>query len=128
MANLFVGGFPYETDSEALSALFCSCGTVKSVKVLLERDSGRPRGLAFVEMSSDEEAAAAISKLDGSDLGGRKIFVTKARPKEGKPDFKTGPAGKPGFVERRSGKDRRKGGAKPAFEGKKWADKPREYK
>ena len=103
--NLFVGGFPYEATEEDLSALFRACGTVKSVSILLERGTGRSRGLAFIEMSSETEARKAIAKFNGSTMGARKIFVSEARPREGRPG---GFAAKPGFVERRSGKDRRR--------------------
>ncbi|MBI3553355.1 MAG: hypothetical protein HY077_12745 [Elusimicrobia bacterium] len=108
-ANLFVGGFPYETTPQQLSGLFASCGKVVGVKILTERETGRSRGIGFVEMSSPAEASAAISKLDGSIVGARKIFVSEARPQEKKEP--RGFAAKPGFVERRSGKDRRQGQA-----------------
>lgn len=108
--NLFVGGFPYETTQEGLSALFRTCGTVVSAKILVERETGRSRGLGFVEMSTEAEARAAIAKLNGSTLGARKIFVSEARPQEGRPG---GLVVKPGFVERRSGKDRRQARGTP---------------
>ena len=92
--QLFVGGFPYETTQEQLAAHFRSCGTVKDVKILLERNTGRSRGLGFVEMSSAAEAKAAMAKLNGSDFGSRKIFVSEARPQEKRPG---GFLAKPGF-------------------------------
>ena len=134
--NLFVGNFPYETTQEELSALFRPHGRVMSVKILVDRETGRSRGIAFVEMSAEAEAAAAIAKLNGTILGAREIFVAEARPREKGP---LGPSGKPGFVERRSGKDRRQapggpGGGfprreeaarKPGFAGKKpWEKRP----
>lgn len=106
-SNLFVGGFPYDTTQEELAAFFRACGTVRGVKILTDRETGRSRGLAFVEMSTEAEAREAISKLNGSALGARKIFVSEARPQEKRPGG--GFAAKPGFVERRSGKDRRQG-------------------
>jgi len=110
--NLFVGGFPYETTQEELSALFATCGKVLSAKILVERETGRSRGIGFVEMSTEAEARSAIANLNGKSLGARKIFVSEARPSDKKPG---GAGGKPGFVERRSGKDRRQ--AKGSFGG-----------
>lgn len=126
--KLFFGGFPYETTEEELAERFGTCGTVLSLKVLLERGTGRSRGLGFVEMSSEEEARAAIEKLDGSAVGERKMFVAEARPMDERP---AASFGAPGFVERRSGRDRRQSQgtsapAKPAWapSKKKWGDKP----
>ncbi len=116
--NLFIGGFPYETTPEQLAELFKTCGGVLGVKILRDRETGRSRGLAFVEMADEAAAAAAIAKLDGTSVGGRKMFVGEARPQEKKPGafgarpaFAPRPASvpPPGFVERRSGKDRRQG-------------------
>lgn len=118
--NLFVGGFPYETTSEQLAELFRSCGTVKNVKILMERATGRSRGLGFVEMSTEAEAKSAITKLNDSNFGPRKIFVSAARPQEKGPG---GFSAKPGFVERRSGTDRRQARGKPSFSGKREWDK-----
>ena len=135
-SNLFVGNFSYETTQEELSALFRPCGRVMSVKILVDRETGRSRGIGFIEMSSEAEARAAIEKLNGTTLGARVIFVAEARPREKGPG---GPSGEPGFVERRSGKDRRQahggpGGGyprreetarKPGFYGKKpWEKRP----
>ncbi len=103
-ASVFVGGFPYETTEEALSALFRTCGTVKGVKILVERQTGRSRGLGFVDMATEAEARQAIVKLNGSFMGSRKIFVSEARPQE---KSSGGLTGRSGFVERRSGKERR---------------------
>ncbi len=113
--NIYVGGFPYKTTKEQLAELFAACGTVLSAKVILDRETGRPKGFGFVEMSTDEEAKAAVAKLNGAFIGDRKIFVVegrvdKTRPQgyTPKPSFAPKPAAaKPGFVERRSGKDRR---------------------
>jgi cold-inducible RNA-binding protein len=118
--DLFVGGFPYETTAEELSMPFREFGTVLGVKILVDRLTGRSRGIGFVEMSTSDEARAAMEKLNGAAFGSRKIFVSEARPQEKRP---AGPAGKPGFVERRSGKDRRQArGASGG--GEKRADKP----
>jgi hypothetical protein len=126
MANtLFVGGLPYETTQEELERLFSTCGKVASAKLIMDRDTGRSKGFGFVEMSTAAEAQASISKLNGSTLGDRKIFINEARPQEPRPAH-GGFADKPDFVERRSGvKDRRSQGPSGGFGGeKKWDSKP----
>lgn len=106
--NLFVSGFPYEVTEADLKKFFSACGAVTHVKILTDRDTGRSRGLAFVNMSTEAEAQAAIAQLNGTMLGARTLYVEAARPPH-KPVQRTqgGYADKPGFVERRSGKDRR---------------------
>ena len=119
--NIYVGGFPYKTSKEDLAKLFSSCGTVLSAKVILDRETGRPKGFGFIEMSTDAEAKVAVEKLNGAFIGDRKIFVVEGRPDRDrpqgytpKPSFTAKPAAAPGFVERRSGKDRRKASVAPA--------------
>jgi RNA recognition motif-containing protein len=80
-SKLFVGNLPYETGESDLQALFSRAGTVESVKVMRDMATGRARGFAFVEMSSDEEAQKAISELNEYRLGGRGLTVNEARPK-----------------------------------------------
>ena len=79
-SKLFVGGISYSTDEEALKNAFSQAGTVVSVSIITDRDSGRSKGFGFVEMSSDEEAQAAIKMFDGKDLDGRTLKVDVARP------------------------------------------------
>lgn len=113
--NIYVGGFPYKTTKEDLARLFSACGKVLSAKVILDRETGRPKGFGFVEMSTDAEAKAAVEKLNGAFVGDRKIFVVSGRPQKGpapRRGFTPRPAG-PGFVERRSGKDRRRSAVAP---------------
>ncbi len=119
--NIYVGGFPYKTTKEELAKLFCACGTVLSAKIILDRETGRPKGFGFVEMSTDAEAKTAVAKLNGAFIGDRKIFVVEGRPQKDrpqgyapKPSFAAKPAAKPGFIERRSGKDRRGQAGGPA--------------
>ncbi|MEM9381428.1 MAG: RNA-binding protein [Planctomycetota bacterium] len=85
--RLFVGNLSYDTDNDSLRAAFESGGrTVTDVHVMVDRDSGQPRGFGFVEMGSDEEAQAAIQDLDGQALDGRNIRVDVAqerRPRGG---------------------------------------------
>ena len=83
--KLFVGGIPFRTTDEELRQLFSQAGDVVSVYIPMDRETGRPRGFAFVEMSDDDAAEKAISMFDGSDMGGRKIAVNKARPMEERP-------------------------------------------
>lgn len=111
--NIYVGGFPYKTTKEELAKLFSAHGTVLSAKIILDRETGRPKGFGFVEMSTDAEAKAAVAKLNGTFIGDRKIFAVEGRVDKNRPQGYTpkpsfpAPAAKPGFVERRSGKDRR---------------------
>ncbi|HMD30845.1 MAG TPA: RNA-binding protein, partial [Candidatus Acidoferrales bacterium] len=82
MKNLFVGNLSFQTKEEELRTLFAAFGQVTRVHIAMDRDTGRARGFAFVEMPNDEEAAKAITGLDGKDFGGRNIKVNEARPKE----------------------------------------------
>ena len=79
--RLYVGNLPYETGENDLQDLFAQAGTVESVKVMRDMATGRARGFAFVEMSTDEEAAQAITKLNDYQMGGRGLTVNEARPK-----------------------------------------------
>lgn len=83
--KLFVGSLPWSVDDAGLQQLFAQAGSVVSAQVVKERDSGRSKGFGFVEMSTEEEAQAAIEKLNNTEVDGRKIFVSVARPKEERP-------------------------------------------
>lgn len=78
--KLFVGNLSFQTDESEIRELFARAGTVDSVKVMRDGATGRARGFAFVEMSTDEEAEHAISTFNGSQLGGRTLTVNEARP------------------------------------------------
>ncbi|MFH1729332.1 MAG: RNA-binding protein [Pseudomonadota bacterium] len=78
--KLYVGNLPYSVTDESLGEHFAQCGTVESAKVITDRDSGRSKGFGFVEMSSSQEAADAIEKINGSELDGREIKVSEAKP------------------------------------------------
>ena len=82
MKNLFVGNMSFQTTEEELQGLFAPFGAVSRVHIVKDRETGRARGFAFVEMPNDEEAAKAIAALDGKDFGGRNLKVNEARPKE----------------------------------------------
>ena len=79
--KLYVGNFPYQTGETELQELFAQAGNVESVKVMRDMATGRARGFAFVEMSTDEEAQKAITELNEHQMGGRSLTVNEARPK-----------------------------------------------
>jgi RNA recognition motif-containing protein len=81
MTNIFVGNLSYSTTQDQLHAAFANYGTVERVNIVTDRDSGQPRGFAFVEMSDRTSAEAAISQLNGAELNGRSMNVNEARPK-----------------------------------------------
>ena len=85
MANnkLYVGNLSYNTNDESLSAAFAQFGKVDSCRVISDRETGRSKGFGFVEMSTPEEAQAAVAGLDGHEVEGRAIRVSEARPQEG---------------------------------------------
>ncbi|MBV8846844.1 MAG: RNA-binding protein [Bryobacterales bacterium] len=83
MTSIFVGNLNYSTTQEDLHATFAQFGNVERVNVVTDRDSGQPRGFAFVEMTDDNEARNAISQLNGAELNGRAMNVNEARPKAG---------------------------------------------
>jgi RNA recognition motif-containing protein len=80
--KLYVGNLPYSATEEALSAKFAEHGTVESVKLITDRDTGQSKGFGFIEMSTDAEANAAISGLNGTDMDGRPLKVNEARPQQ----------------------------------------------
>ena len=79
--NLYVGNLSYDVSGPDLEQLFAGHGTVDTVNVITDRDTGQSKGFGFVEMNSDAEAGAAIAALDGKDFGGRAIKVNEARPR-----------------------------------------------
>jgi len=81
MTNIFVGNLSFKTTQEDLMAAFSQYGNVERVNIVTDRDSGQPRGFAFVEMTERRDAETAISQLNGADLNGRTINVNEARPK-----------------------------------------------
>jgi len=80
--KLFVGSLPWAVNDQGLEDLFRDFGTVLSAKVIMDRESGRSKGFGFVEFEDDNAAKAAIDKLNGSDIQGRAIVVSEARPLE----------------------------------------------
>lgn len=80
--KLYIGNLPYSADDAGLESHFAAAGTVESAAVVTDRETGRSRGFGFVEMSSQEEADAAISMFDGKEMDGRELKVNIARPRE----------------------------------------------
>jgi len=79
-SKLFVGSLAYTATDDDLAAFFADAGTVVSAKVIMDRETNRSKGFGFVEMSTDEEAKAAVDQLNGKDLNGRAVAVSEARP------------------------------------------------
>jgi len=82
MTNIYVGNLPYTMTEAELEQVFSPHGEVSRASVITDRETGRSRGFGFIEMPNDEEAAAAIEALNGSDIGDRSLVVNIARPKE----------------------------------------------
>ncbi len=85
--KLFVGGIPYTVTSSQLEEIFSKFGKIVSCDVITDRYSGQSKGFAFVEMENDKEADKAIEKLNDTEMEGKKIAVSVARPKEERPRF-----------------------------------------
>ena len=96
--KLYVGNLAFQTTSQDLQQLFGQAGTVESASVMEDRDTGRSRGFAFVEMSTQEEATSAIAQFNGKEVGGRALKVNEARPRENR-----GGGGGRGFSNDRGG-------------------------
>ena len=97
--KLYVGNLAYQTTSNDLQQLFAQAGTVESAQLIEDRDTGRSKGFAFVEMSTEDEAAAAIEQFNGKEVAGRALKVNEARPKENR----SGGGGGRGFGGNRGG-------------------------
>jgi RNA recognition motif-containing protein len=82
MINIYVGNLPYSTTDTELEELFGQHGQVQRASVVIDRETGRSRGFGFVEMANPEEGNAAIAALSGFELGGRKLIVNEAKPRE----------------------------------------------
>jgi RNA recognition motif-containing protein len=80
--KLYVGNLSFQTTNQDLQDLFSQAGTVESAQIIEDRDTGRSKGFAFVEMSTNEEAASAIDQFNGKDVGGRMLKVNEAKPRE----------------------------------------------
>ena len=96
--KLYVGNLAFQTTSQELEQLFGQAGTVQSASVVEDRDTGRSRGFAFVEMSSESEATSAMEQFNGKEVGGRALKVNEAKPRENR-----GGGGARGFSDNRGG-------------------------
>lgn len=83
--KLFIGSLAWATNDDSLRDFFAAVGTVVSASVIMDRETNRSKGFGFVEMSTEEEAKAAVEQLNGKDLDGRAIVVSEARPREERP-------------------------------------------
>jgi RNA recognition motif-containing protein len=92
--KLYVGNLPYEVTNSQLEELFAKAGTVTSADVIVDKFSGRSKGFAFIEMSTDEEAAKAVEMYTDYEFDGRKMVVNEARPK---PDYRARDTGGYGY-------------------------------
>ena len=93
MKNIYVGNLSWNLTEDELRETFEAHGEVSSCKMITDRDTGRPRGFAFVEMPDDGEAQAAIDALDGFELDGRNMRVNEARPRENRGGYGGGRGG-----------------------------------
>ncbi len=93
MTNIFVGNLAYQTTESELEAAFAAYGAVEKTSVVRDRDTGQPRGFAFVEMTNQAEAMKAIEALNGQELNGRALNVNEARPRPERGGSGASPAG-----------------------------------
>jgi len=129
MKNLFVGNMSFQTTEGELKALFEPFGQIARVHIAMDRETGRSRGFAFVEMPNDAEAAQAIAALDGKDLNGRNLKVNEARPKESGGAPRGPRSGGPGGGDRGDrggGGNRGGGGGRGRFSNEDYRESPRQ--
>ena len=115
MTNIFVGNLSYQTTESELEAAFAAYGTVERVSLVRDRDSGQPRGFAFVEMTNANEAASAINEMNGREMNGRALNVNQARPRQERSGGGGGGRGAGGFSRNRGG-----GGGGGGGGGQRW--------
>jgi len=85
MKNIYVGNLSFDASEDQVRSLFEAYGAVDKVNIVTDRDTGQPRGFAFVEMMDDDAANKAIEALNGTNLGGRNLNINEARPKTDRP-------------------------------------------
>jgi RNA recognition motif-containing protein len=119
---LYVGNLSYSMSESELQSVFSPFGTVESVQIIIDRDTGRSKGFGFVEMGSSDEASAAIQALHDKEVGGRKLIVNEARPREERPGGggRSGGGGGYGGGGGRSGGGRSGGGGYGGGGGKRY--------
>lgn len=91
--NIYVGNMSYSMSEDELRDAFATYGTVTSARLVMDRETGRPKGFGFVEMANDNEANAAIEALNGTEMGGRELKINEARPREERPRRSFGSGG-----------------------------------
>ena len=91
MKNIYVGNLSFGSTEQAVRSLFEAYGTVDRVNIVTDRDTGQPKGFAFVEMPNEVEGEKAIAAINGRDVGGRILAVNEARPKTDRPTRGRGP-------------------------------------
>ncbi len=123
MKNLYVGNLPHSTTEDELRNLFQAHGAMERVSMVTDRETGRSRGFAFVEMTDAGEAEKAIAALNGTELGGRALKINEAKPKTDRPRGGQGFGGRGGGGQR-SGGGRSGGGGRDDYQGH--ARQPRE--
>ncbi len=116
--KMYVGNLPFDVTELELRDLFSAHGQVNEVAVVMDRDTGRPRGFAFVTMNAKEGMETAIKELDGKDFNGRPLSVNEARPRENRPAFGGGGGGGGGY--KGGGGGGRKGGGGGGGGGDRW--------
>jgi RNA recognition motif-containing protein len=107
--NIYVGNISHGSSEDEIRSAFVTYGEVESVRLITDRETGRSKGFGFVEMPKNDQAQAAIAGLNGTELGGRKLTVNEARPREkregggagGGDRFRSGSGGRPGGGNRR---------------------------
>jgi RNA recognition motif-containing protein len=109
--KLYVGNLSFNTSSQDLEKIFGEIGTVESTNIIEDRETGRSRGFAFVEMSSKEEGQNAISQLDGKEIDGRSLKVNEAKPQEKRAGGGGGGGGRGGYGG---------GGGRGGYDSKPW--------
>jgi cold-inducible RNA-binding protein len=127
MKSLFVGNMSFQTTEAELRELFAPFGQVTRVHMAMDRETGRARGFAFIEMPDDAEAAAAMTALDGKEVGGRNLKVNEARPKgEGGPPRGPRSFGGPGGGGAGGGRGKGGGGGRDRFSNEDYRESARQ--
>jgi cold-inducible RNA-binding protein len=109
MKNIYVGNLSFDASEDQVRSLFEADGAVDKVNIITDRDTGQPRGFAFVEMPDDDAAGKAIESLSGTNLGGRNLNINEARPKADRPRSGGGGGGRGGFGGGGGGRGRDRG-------------------
>jgi cold-inducible RNA-binding protein len=126
MKNLYVGNLPHSTTDTELRNLFAAHGQVDNVSIITDRETGRARGFAFVEMADSGEAEKAIAALNGFELGGRALKINEAKPKSDRPGGGGGGRGGFGRPGGGGGRGARSGGGRGRDDYQGHARQPRE--